>query len=99
MPRSILTSATSSATVAKRQTIRLPQSDWDRLAVVQSQAEEAGMALDIDGALADYLRRQIAAAEKTLAQQRQEPAAATSSAEDNTATDDDTSSSGWPHHG
>lgn len=67
MPRSILSSAASAATLPKRYTIRLAQTDWDRLANIESAAKARGMFIDIDAALADFLRREIARAEKKLA--------------------------------
>lgn len=67
MPRSILSSATSTATVPKRYTVRLPQCDWDRLKKVEAAAKAQRMSIDIDGALADFLRREIARSEKKLA--------------------------------
>lgn len=93
MPRSILTAATSATTVPKRHTLRLAQSDWDRLEEVQRKAEGAGMALDIDGALADFLLRQITSAEKKLAEQPPESTTDAASSEDEVAT------SGWTDHG
>ena len=93
MPRSILTAATSATTVPRRHTLRLSQADWDRLDAIERRAKDAGMALDTDGALADFLLRQIASAERKLANQLPEPTT------DAASPEDDAASSGWPDHG
>ena len=93
MPRSILTAATSATTVSRRHTLRLSQADWDRLDAIERRAKDAGMGLDTDGALADFLLRQIASAERKLANQLPEPTT------DAASPEDAASSSGWPDHG
>lgn len=51
---------------AKRLKILLPEADWRRLERIEQRATQAGMSLDITGALAAYLQRQIDRAEREL---------------------------------
>ena len=50
----------------RRLTIRLDDATWARLDALQRRAKDAGMDLAIEEALADYLTRQIARAERDL---------------------------------
>jgi hypothetical protein len=51
----------------RRVTIRLPAESWQRLDRLEQQARDAGAEIDIEGALADYLLRQIGRTERELA--------------------------------
>ncbi|MEQ8271522.1 hypothetical protein [Algiphilus sp.] len=73
MPRSILSSSSPLATVAKRYTIRLPQTHWDSLEKVKAHAKAHGMSIDIDAVFADFLKREITKAERLLKEQGQNP--------------------------
>lgn len=53
-------------TSTRRVTIRLPDDAWTRLDRHLRSARDAGAEIDIEGALADYLFRQIARAERQI---------------------------------
>lgn len=54
----------------RKMTLRLPDEVWQRLDRIQLRARNAGMALVVEEALADYLSRQISRAERQLRSER-----------------------------
>lgn len=50
----------------KRLPLQLEEKDWDRFEAVKKRAKDAGMQIDVEGALSAYLLRQIERAERTL---------------------------------